>query len=293
MTAAPLPEPVRDLGDVDGPLIAFGGPLSNLDALDALMARAEALGIAPAAMISTGDTVAYGADPEACAQRLKESGVHVVMGNCEEALAEGAGDCGCNFATGSTCDALAGRWYSYAQARISDETRAWMAALPRRIDFAMAGVRFSAVHGGVHRINRYLFASDAGAIAEALAALDADVAIAGHAGLPFSRTVGARLWHNPGALGLPANDGTPRVWYSVIAPEGQGVALARCALAYDHEAQAARMRAAGLPEAYAAALETGLWPDTAILPGPEAAATGRPLDPGSVTFEPLRGPPAP
>ena len=45
-----------------------------------------------------------------------------------------------------------------------------------------------------------------------------------------------------------------------------------------------KMRAARLPEAYAQALETGLWPDTAILPEAEARATGQALRPLSVAW---------
>ena len=37
-----------------------------------------------------------------------------------------------------------------------------------------------------------------------------DAIIGGHSGLPFTQTLGSRLWHNPGAIGMPANDGTPR-----------------------------------------------------------------------------------
>ena len=37
-----------------------------------------------------------------------------------------------------------------------------------------------------------------------------DGVIGGHCGLPFTKVVGDRLWHNPGAIGMPANDGTPR-----------------------------------------------------------------------------------
>jgi len=96
--------------------------------------------------------------------------------------------------------------------------------------------------------------------------------------------VAGTLWHNPGALGLPANDGTPRVGYSLIAVEDSGLRFTHHALAYDHASAAKKVREAGLPEAYARALETGLWPDTAILPPPEKAATGTALSPAPVSW---------
>ena len=35
-----------------------------------------------------------------------------------------------------------------------------------------------------------------------------DGLVAGHCGLPFTQTIDGRLWHNPGVIGMPANDGT-------------------------------------------------------------------------------------
>ena len=56
--------------------------------------------------------------------------------------------------------------------------------------------------------------------------------------MPFTQTLGSRLWHNPGAIGMPANDGTPRGWYSILAAEDGGIDIALHALDYDHAAAA-------------------------------------------------------
>jgi predicted phosphodiesterase len=277
-------EPVHDLGPLAGPLIAFGGPLGNIDALDALMMEARRLDVAPHNMFCTGDVAAYCADPGPCIETLRTAGIQVVMGNCEESLALDAQDCGCNFVAGSTCDGLANAWYSFTRTQIGAEDRAWMAALPRRLCFTMGGTKVAVIHGGARQINRYLFASDRQALAEESEALAADLVIAGHSGLPFTTDIGARLWHNPGALGLPANDGTPRVWYALISCDDGALTISHHPLDYDHRAQTRKMRAALLPEAYAQTLGTGLWPDTAILPEAEARALGQPLRPLSVTW---------
>lgn len=271
------------------PLLAFGGPLSNFDALEALMAEAGRLGIPPGRMICTGDVAGYGAEPEACARLLRDHTIATVMGNVEEALGSEATDCGCDFVEGSTCDALAGRWYGYAAAQVSNDSRAWMRALPRRLSLPLGDHAVTVIHGGVRRINRYVFASDRAALAEEAKALpQPGIVVAGHAGIPFSQSVGDTLWHNPGALGLPANDGTPRAWYAVLVPRGAQIEISHHPLAYDHGAAAAKMRRAGLPEAYARALETGLWPDTAILPAAEKAATGVALAPAVTVWSPAR-----
>jgi predicted phosphodiesterase len=275
----------RDLGGLDGPVLAFGGVLSNLDALHALFAEAARLGIGAERMICTGDVAGYSAEPEECLALLRERRIAAVLGNVEESLARDADDCGCNFVEGSTCDALSGTWYGYARARVSDDSRAWMRATPRAITFRMGGHALTVVHGGLRHISRYVFASDTDALADEVAALGRPGAIiAGHCGIPFSRRAGGTLWHNPGALGLPANDGTPRAWYSLVTAEGAGLRFIHQALAYDHAGAAAKMRKAGLPEAYARALETGLWPDTAILPAREKAATGVPLAPAAASW---------
>ncbi len=276
--------PIRDLGPLSGPLIAFGGPLGNIDALNALLTEARALKVAPENMICTGDVAAYCADPAPCVGTLRAANVRVVMGNCEESLAADAEDCGCNFIAGSTCDALAGAWYQFTRAKMTDPDRAWMAALPRGLSFTMGGAKLAVIHGGARKINRYLFASDRRALASEMDALDADVVIAGHSGLPFTTDIGDGLWHNPGALGLPANDGTPRVWYALITAAAGEITIAQRPLDYDYRAQARKMRAARLPEAYAQAIETGLWPDTAILPEAETRATGQALRPLSVAW---------
>jgi diadenosine tetraphosphatase ApaH/serine/threonine PP2A family protein phosphatase len=268
-----------DLGALDGPLLLFGGNYSNRQATEALIAEAARLGIAPDHVICTGDVVAYCAEPQATVDLMRAWGAAVVMGNCEESLAAGAADCGCGFAEGTMCSALSGAWYRYSLAHLDREAAEWMGTLPRAIRFSMAGWRFLCVHGGVRTINRFVFASQTETIAEELGFADADAVVAGHCGVPFTARVGDRVWHNAGALGMPTNDGTPRVWYSLLTHSGDGLRIERRPLAYDHAAAAAAMRKAGLPEGYARGLETGLWPSEDVLPAAERARRGQPIMP--------------
>ncbi len=85
------------LGSLDGPLLIFGGPYSNLQATTALLEEARALDIPPENIICTGDVVAYCADSQATVEAIRGAGIHVVMGNCEEALGNDLQDCGCGF----------------------------------------------------------------------------------------------------------------------------------------------------------------------------------------------------
>jgi predicted phosphodiesterase len=269
---------------LSGPVLVFGGPYGNLEATTAVLEVARRRGIPPGNILCTGDVVAYCADPQAVVDRLREAGVLIVMGNCEESLADGVADCGCGFSAESACAVLSNQWFPFVDRHIDADSRAWMGALPRRIDLVIGGRRLAAIHGGVTQINRFVFATSDDAITEELAAADCDGVIAGHCGLPFTRVVDGRLWHNAGVVGMPANDGTPRAWFSVLTPSAGGLAIEHHALDYDHAAAARKMRASGLPEGYAAALETGRWPSCDVLTPRELQRIGRRLEPAALQW---------
>lgn len=270
---------VRDLGALDGPVLVFGGPYGNLEACEAFLATAKRHGIAGQNAICTGDLVAYGADPQAVVDRLRAWGCAIVMGNCEESLAADAADCGCGFDEGSTCASLSAQWFSATRRDLDRQSKQWMGGLPRRVDFVLGGRRLSAIHGAATQINKFIFASTDPAVKRSeIAVAGGDGIIAGHCGVPFTDIVDDKLWHNSGALGLPANDGTPRIWYSVLTPAAGGIEIAHHALNYDYERAAAKMRGRGYPAGYADTLASGLWPSCDILPSTELGQRGQRLD---------------
>lgn len=282
---SPLSALAAPLLALEGPVLLFGGPYSNLEATRAVLSAAKRLGIPPERVICTGDVVAYCADPAETVDLVRKAGIHVVMGNCEESLAAGRADCGCGFAPGSSCDRLSAAWFEHADRQLDREARAWMTGLPRRLYLEIAGLRLCVVHGGVTSINRFLFASSAAADkVEELDAANCDGIIAGHCGLPFTQVIGGRLWHNPGAVGLPANDGSPRTWFSVLVPTGDRIRIEHHPLQYDFAAAAGRMRRAGLPKGYAEALITGLWPSCDVLPPNELGRSGVALMSGQLQW---------
>lgn len=278
----------------DAPVLVFGGCYSNLQATRALLLEARRLDIVPERMICTGDVIAYGADPRPTLALIRDAGIATVMGNCEEALAAGAEDCGCGFAPGSACDELSVAWFAYASAQVDAADRRWMAALPRRIDLLFGRRRVAVVHGAPTRINRFIFASTADhELAAEIALSGADGVIGGHCGLPFTRQIGPLLWHNSGAIGLPANDGTPRGWCSLLVPRGDGVEIRHLPLHYDHAAASRAMRLVGLPPDYTETIESGIWPSFDVLPPEEQARSGTPLEAARVFWgaEPRALPP--
>jgi predicted phosphodiesterase len=256
-------------------ILIFGGCYSNLQATEALLARAATMGIAPEDMYCTGDIIAYGADAAATLRLVRGAGIRAIAGNCEERLSAQAPDCGCGFAPGSACDVLAVEWYAHAARQVDDEDRRYMAGLPKQMLIWDSGKKIRIVHGNVERINAFVFPSVSNLeLQRQIDLAESDVVVAGHSGVPFTRRLGTKIWHNAGSIGMPANDGTPRGWFSVLEVRDGEVEISSHALDYDFAGAAAAMRRARLPEGYAAALETGIWPSLDILPAADRALTG-------------------
>lgn len=265
-------------GNLSGPILIFGGPYSNLAATCAMRARADELGIPPDRIICTGDVVAYCAEPTETVALIREWGVTVVQGNCEESLGLAAQDCGCGFEEGTTCSLLSDDWYRFANDRIPEKDRAWMRTLPRSIEFTLNGKGVRVVHGGVEQINRFIFPSTAETIKqEELDLAGTDILVGGHSGIPSGVRIGERAWLNTGAIGLPANDGTPDGWYLLLSPERDCLVCRWQRLNYLVEETVTAMRAAGLLSGYMDTLKTGLWPSMDVLPEVERNVRGQPI----------------
>ncbi|OGA31700.1 MAG: hypothetical protein A3F75_02200 [Betaproteobacteria bacterium RIFCSPLOWO2_12_FULL_64_23] len=270
---------------IAGPVLIFGGNCSNLEATRAVLAESKRLGIGPGNVVCTGDVIAFCADPLATVEIMRRSGVRVLMGNCEESLGLNLEDCGCGFEKGSPCDLLAAEWYAFANRMLGEDARAWMRTLPRRIHLDIGGRRLAVIHGGARSIGRYIFASTPPEVKrEEIALTGCDGVLGGHCGLPFTEVVDGRLWHNAGAIGMPANDGTSRTWYSTIVPRRGGLRIEHHALDYEFATAAKKMRQTGLSERFALALQDGLWPNCDVLPEAERVRRGEPVTPGWVEW---------
>lgn len=257
-----------DIGVLSGPVLLFGGPYSNLPALQALIGQARELGIAPERMICTGDLVAYCAQASETVSEIRRLGCPVVAGNCEKQLANNAMHCGCGFGKDTQCDVLSGAWYAHADRAIGGADRAWMAGLPDMITFQHSGRRCAVVHGGISDISRFLWSVSTEAefqeeidLVQSLTG-DIDMVVGGHSGIAFQREVGGVTWANAGAIGMPANDGRSETRFGIL--EASGVVFHD--LVYDHQTARDAMQAAGLIQGYDAALMTGYWPSEEVLP---------------------------
>jgi len=259
---------VQGLGDLDTPVLLFGGPYSNLQATRALRAEAARLEIAPDHVICTGDVVAYCADSAATVAEIRDWGCVVVAGNCEKQLATDALDCGCGFEEGTVCDLLSAAWYAHANAQVGADDRRWMGRCPDIVTFAQAGRRFAVIHGGLSDVSRFLWpTSPDAAFQQEIDLITSSVGpvhgvIAGHCGLAFTRRIGGVDWINAGVIGMPPNDGRPQTRFAVL----EGGQAHTHMLDYDAQAARVAMEQAGLVQGYHTGLTGGYWPSEEVLP---------------------------
>jgi len=254
----------------------------NLAALEAVLADIAAAGVQE--LYCLGDLVGYGPEPEAVVHLLRASGITVIQGNYDEGIGNRRGECGCYYATDQAkADGAAS--YAFTDAAISDDTAAWLAALPGQIAFEEAGARVLLVHGSPRKVNEYLMPDRTESqLARLALAAGADVVCHGHVHLAFHRSFlstesgGSRVHYvSTGSVGKP-KDGDPRAcWVELIlgssaevsvgapddpaaGPAGEAGLWAGAVVhrvEYDADAVADEMLARGLPATLADALRRG------------------------------------
>ncbi len=268
-------------------LLIFGGPYSNLAATRALLAQAARLGFSASEMLCAGDVIAYCGEPAETLDLIANSGIQVVMGNCEESLSAKKDDCGCGFEAGTQCEVLSVQWFDFASNQITRDHRRWMAALPRQIHVEIGGRKLLATHASPSSINEFIFASSC-AKNKLAQMIDAGVdgIISGHCGIPFAQMISDRLWLNAGAIGMPANDGTPRVWFAILQTHGDEIDVQIRSLSYDPCPSIKVMNERGLASGYRDGLTTGLWPSMDVLPVFERKQAGMALKNAQLKWTP-------
>lgn len=237
---------------------------ANLQALDAVVDAAHAH--APDLWVVAGDVVGYHADAEACIARLRSLDARVVAGNHDREL---GGD-----ATNGT-QSVARLALAHARATLSAGDRAWLDALPNRL---VVDDRVLVVHGcflNETHVSGYVTDTMLPRNLEAIASRDdwPSVGVCGHTHMPtcgwllgaetvqpravgevaIPRSARAALI-NPGAVGQP-RDGDPRAAFALYDTERAEVRFER--VAYDVEACARALVAAGLPATLGERLRSG------------------------------------
>lgn len=230
---------------------------SNIVALDAVLAHLGSVD----AVWHLGDVVGYGPEPDAVVERLVAIGAVGVRGNHDAAAAGGRE---IDYFNPDARSAM-----EWTRRRITDTTRAWLAALPeRRVEGDT-----TLVHGSP-RDPIWEYVTSLSIARAGMEVMTTTLGLHGHTHVPvaFVNTDG-RLGAlvpsdgstvdlgdraaliNPGSVGQPRDD-DPRSSYLVLDQERRSVAWHR--VEYDIDAVATAMRAGGLPERLAERLHHGV-----------------------------------
>jgi len=204
-----------------------------------------------------GDLVGYGADPNGVIDLLRSRGIESILGNYDEGVAWETGDCGCFYAD-AEAERIGEASYAYTVATVTADRKAYLRTLPRELHVDLADKKVHLVHGSPRRINEYLLRDRDERTYLRLAQSESDDVLAfGHTHDPWFRTYGEELFVNVGSVGRP-KDGDPRAMYVVLTASAETpVEVEITRVAYDVEAAAAAVLAAGLPAALADMLRHG------------------------------------
>jgi putative phosphoesterase len=221
---------------------------ANLPALQAALARIDELGIET--VYCGGDLVGYGPHPNEVCALIAERAIPTIHGNYDYAIARDLDDCGCAYVTPHDRE-LGQQSVAWTLEHTDRAAKDFMRELPFDLRFELGGRTVHLVHGSPRKVNEYLFEDKPARLYERLAAAeDADALVFGHTHRPWVREHGGVLFVNCGSVGKP-KDGDPRGAFAVLdARSGElGATIER--VAYDADAVAAEVRAAGLPGEYA------------------------------------------
>lgn len=265
---------IKDIGNISGEMLVFGGVYSNLHALKALKKEADYKRIRPTNIICTGDIVAYCAYPEECVQFIKDWGIHCIAGNVELNLTRSMNDCtDCDSNFGGKFDEESKSWYPFLKESLSKESLDSFFDMPKNIKFQKGGKRFFVLHGSIFNPSQFIYPSTDWLLKEDnFKACHTDCIIGGHSGIPFIERKNNHTWINAGSIGMPANDGTPDTWYMTLSDESATFH----SLKYDYESAVKAFEGKPLPDSCSSALVSGIW-EMVDLPLEEKAATGLPL----------------
>jgi len=272
-----------DISDDAGTVALCGGPYSNFAAVEAFLAATAEI----PNRFCLGDFGGLGPHPDRTLGLVRNSNLVCLKGNYDHAVGFDERDCGCGYIDARDRE-YAQIAYDYTAAHTSAHHKAWLRELPDRIELRWRGANVLLCHGSPDQVNEFVWESETGdaTIDAWLARLGVHGICATHSGLPWIRTTARGFWCNVGVLGRPPHDGTRRVGYALLDFEAGGNApLPKLVdLDYDAAPVAAAIRAEGLPEAFAQALELGVWTTcAAILPPAERRVAARYPSPSITT----------
>jgi predicted phosphodiesterase len=240
---------------------------ANLPALEAVL-RDIAERAPEATVYHLGDLVGYSPWPNEVVDLIRAAGIAGVAGNYDSTVAMAYKHCGCR-SENAAQEALAHASFAWTCAHTSAATKAFLGALPFRLDLRplgghVAGPTITLVHATP--MNNLVYVTEDRPdgflvkLAESAGLRAGDVLCFGHTHKPWHRVVGGIHFVNTGSVGRP-KDADPRAGYVVLDVGAGGARIEFVRIAYDVERAANRVVQAGLPVEFARFLLSGGAPD--------------------------------
>lgn len=235
---------------------------ANLPALEAVLADIASKQIVN--VFHLGDLVGYAPWPNETVRMLRDSGIEGVSGNYDSTVATDYKHCGCKYEDPHQ-EELSHLSYAWTRENVSAETKAFLGALPFRLDLTplgghISGPRVVLVHG-TPTLNTLYWTEDKSDdfclnMARHADTKKGDVMAFGHTHLPWTREIDGIHFVNTGSVGRP-KDGDWRAGYVVLdlTPAGSTIDFIR--VEYDVKLAAQGIRASSLPSEFADYLLAG------------------------------------
>ena len=240
-------------------IACFGGIYNNYLALEAAVADARRRGVD--AMYCLGDMGAFGPFPDRVFPLLIQNNIRCLQGNYDHSIGNELEDCQCGY-TDPRDNYFAQISYDYTLENTSLPGRQFLRNLPPEIRLNLDGLKVLLCHGSPRQTNEFLWESTSSThfLQYLGEQAEADVVAVTHTGLKWHRKLsGNRHFVNVGVLGRPENDGTARVWYTLLSRASDGLSVEFIPVEYANERLAREMQQERLPEEFAETVVTGWW----------------------------------
>ncbi|MDH3719211.1 MAG: metallophosphoesterase [Planctomycetota bacterium] len=240
-------------------IACFGGVYSNYLALEAALRDISRRGVD--AIYCLGDLGAFGPHPDRVFPLLHDYGVQCLQGNYDDSVGNQLDDCQCGY-TDPRDNHFAQISYDYTLQNTSEKNRSFLRGLPKQLMIELGPHRVLLCHGSPRRTNEFLWESTTSThfLDKLTCDFEADWILATHTGIKWHRPLDAgRGFTNVGVLGRPENDGTTRVWFTILNYAKAGITAEFVPVQYDHRRLADAMATEGLPDEFQQTILTGWW----------------------------------
>jgi predicted phosphodiesterase len=235
---------------------------ANLPALDAVLSRIQQ--DAFDATYHLGDLVGYAPWPNEVVERIRAAGIVGVAGNYDSTVATDYKHCGCRYEDPHQ-EELSHLSYDWTRRHVSASTKAWLGALPFRIDVRplgghVSGPTLTLLHGN-QTLNTVYVTEDRSdeflsRMSDGVGVRSGDIVAFGHTHKPWHRIGGGIHFVNTGSVGRP-KDGDPRASFVALEVGHAGVGVEIVRVEYHVERAAQGIFESTLPHEFAEHLRAG------------------------------------